>query len=48
MDAVLITTLILSIGSCLVSIATHIKHSKCFCIDIETRTPLLNKNVSLT
>jgi len=41
MDPVVLTSLIISIGSLLTSIITHVKHSSCLyhCIDFDTYNP---------
>jgi hypothetical protein len=44
MDAIALTALLTAIGSMAVSILTHIKHSKCYGIDItttESHTPTI-------
>lgn len=40
MDALTITAIIASVSGLLVAICTHVKHSKCFGIDVETRDPV--------
>ena len=40
MDEMVIIALIGSIGALCVSILIHIKHSKCFCFDVDTRSPI--------
>ena len=41
MDALTITSIVLSLSACLVSLLSHIKTSKCMdCFTLETRTPL--------
>ena len=50
-DALIITSLITAIGSLVISILTHIKHSKCLGVDITTteshtpvdKIPILNR-----
>ena len=40
-----------AIGAIIVAILTHIKHSSCFGVEVDTRTPLLNsppKNIIQT
>ena len=41
MDALTITSIVLSFSACVVSLLTHIRTSKCFgnCFTLETRTP---------
>lgn len=36
MDSLSITAIIAGVGALIVSILTHIKHSKCFCVDLTT------------
>lgn len=40
MDALTITAIVASVSGLLVAICTHVKHSKCFGVDIETRDPV--------
>lgn len=45
MDPITLTALITAVGSCIVSVLTHLKYSKCCGFEIETKTPLLGKNI---
>ena len=44
-DPLLITAIISSLSALIVSILTHIRHSKCFCMDIETTSPEEKKSL---
>ena len=46
MEALLITAIITGLTGLSVAVFTHIKHSSCWGVDIETRTPVVSPTTS--